>query len=201
MKAWTKALSIFLVIVIIGVSLGVWEIRSPKGIQPVEEETYEYIEGRTNPPFLVEYKTIDTRYGSLKLLLAMLSYTQLPGKIQRNYNLGQTEPDASSTFHDRLRIGKVSENITNPLVTGFTLKIVDVKLETQLDFTLRPMVKNETWWNMGDHIEAILFVTMNSEPSLNETMTYEVTYKLYALMPIGYIPLQTLTHKITLITK
>jgi len=185
-----RALSLLIVLVLV-ISLVVWGLLSPKSLQLLGEERYEEMKARERPPWLMYYETIETNYGSLKILIAIYSYTEVPGFFQKHQG---------SPILTQILIGKLSENITNPLITGFTItidrSISSVKEKSQYFESDLPR-----WWNMGDHIIVKFNLVETSEPPLNSTLTLEVTYKLYALMPIGYIPLQELIHQFVLTVK
>ena len=180
----TRKRALFLLIVLV-ISLVVWELLSPESLRLLEEERYE--EMKVSGDWLMDYETIETNYGSLRILIAILP-AEVPGWLTRG-----------SPMLTKILIGKLLENITNPLITGFTITILGVKEESQYFELLK--FSYEWWWNMGDHIVAISSLVKDSEPPLNSTLTIEVTYKLYALMPIGYIPLQELIHQFVLTVK
>ncbi|MCS7385158.1 MAG: hypothetical protein NDF55_00265 [archaeon GB-1867-005] len=135
-------------------------------------------------PWYFEYKTINTYAGSLRLILGIH-----PGYINAS-KLVQ-----GSLYLYTIVLGKVSENISLPIVTGFTIEIIDV---TCNDVYFIIECPTNYWWNMDDHILLKIYLIKSENPPKEHILPITIKFKIYALMPIGYLPIQTIQHTIHL---
>ncbi|MCS7365825.1 MAG: hypothetical protein NDF54_10345 [archaeon GB-1867-035] len=177
--------SLYFLIFSLMVFLFLWGYYSPRSLNAMGEDTFDrLLEIDSFYPWYFEYRTFETYAGSLKLVLGVH-----PGYINSS-KLVQGSP-----YLCTLVIGKVSENISLPIVTSFTIKIIGITCNDRYFSIGYP---SDYWWNMGDHILLRIYLTKCGVPPENYTLPLTIKFEVYALLPLGYLPIGTIEHEIYL---
>ncbi|MCS7386948.1 MAG: hypothetical protein NDF55_09530 [archaeon GB-1867-005] len=184
MKRYKKFFFIFIIFLFIS-SIFIYNYFSPKKLNTIEENTVnKLLEMNSTYPWHFEYILIKSNFGSLKLLVGIHPIYVNASK------LAQGVPHLF-----KIIIGKISENITIPIITGFTIEIIDLICFDKY-FTIFNI--GDYWWNMGDHIIINMHLVKYQIPPKNYVLTITLRFRIYALMFVGYFPLQTVEYKINL---
>ncbi|GEM_PF-1940959 len=185
MKTTVKLAILIFLVVLIGLPMITINIYAPKSLGIIKKDTIEkLLNMNSSYPWHFEYKIIKTYVGSLKLIWGIH-----PGYINAS-RLVQGSP-----YLYTIVIGKVFENISLPIVTGFTIEVVDVVCSDRYFSIGYP---TDYWWNIGDHILMKILLVKCGNPPEGYILTIRVRFKVYALMFAGYFPVQVIEHEIRL---
>ncbi|MCS7364574.1 MAG: hypothetical protein NDF54_03960 [archaeon GB-1867-035] len=174
-----KRRTIFVIILLIFL-MSLWHYTSPRPLSLLSEKTLYIISWErnvANEPWLIENRTINTIFGSVEILIGIVP------------DYWHEELLSEEFWGFDILIGKLREEIANPLIRGFTIKVLSLEIGENDYFVLHQY--GSRYGNDG--VTTRFFLRVVSQPPLNVTIPIKITYQLYALLPLGFIPLQSET--------
>lgn len=161
------AISILLIII---VSLAVWQFTSPQLLSPVGNKYSTYGQFSNRGSWTLPEKF---QYGRAFLAISISNVTFPRTGIGTDYSVV---------------ISDVNQTITNSIVKGFGVRVTGVSIEDSVDGS------TSTWGNgngVSDAVQATSIFFFRT--STSHMLRFTVTFQLYNLLPLGSIPDQTVT--------
>ncbi len=171
--------TIFVIVLLIFL-VSLWHFTSPKPLSLLSNKTLYVISWErnvANEPWLIKNRTINTIFGSVEILIGIVPDYWHEELLREEF------------WGFDILIGKLHEEIANPLIKSFTIKVLSLEIGENNYFAL---YQYESHYG-NDSITIRFFLHVISQPPLNVTIPIKITYQLNALLPLGFIPLQSET--------